>query len=290
MKRRIAVVTIVHGRHDHLRRQLESLGRQIRRPDLHVVVAMDDPQIEDVVRETSGPWHTEVVHVPRRDGHLPLASARNAGARVARDRDAWALVFLDVDCLASPHLMERYAAVLADVERRNPAAPQRGPTVVSGEVTYLPGSVEGQDPAGLDLDDIASPHPARPVLAPEEVSEGDLLLFWSLSFAITVHDWEKLGGFDEDYVGYGAEDTDFGQRVRAVGGRLLWVGGARAYHQYHPPSRQSPGQLAEIVDNANRFARRWGWWPMEGWLTELEEQGLVTRQHDGSWALARTGR
>ena len=44
----------------------------------------------------------------------------------------------------------------------------------------------------------------------------DLRLFWSLSFALDAGDWDALGGFCEDYVGYGGEDTDFGQTVVAV--------------------------------------------------------------------------
>ena len=41
-----AVVTIAHGRHRHLRRQHESLVAGRLLPDLYVVVAMSDPDLE----------------------------------------------------------------------------------------------------------------------------------------------------------------------------------------------------------------------------------------------------
>jgi hypothetical protein len=77
---RTAVVTIVSGRHGHLAVQAEGLARGTRRPDLHVVVAMDDPDAAAVVPGA------DVVTVPRVQGRLPLAAARNAG--VARAREA----------------------------------------------------------------------------------------------------------------------------------------------------------------------------------------------------------
>jgi GT2 family glycosyltransferase len=105
----------------------------------------------------------------------------------------------------------------------------------------------------------------------------DPLLFWSLSFAITTQDWLTLGGFDEDYEGYGGEDTDFAMRLTAHEGRLLWVGGASCYHQHHEVEDPPLTHLADIVDNSNRFHARWGFFPMEGWLAAFAEKGLIRR-------------
>lgn len=287
----LAVVTIVHGRHEHLERQLWGLRRQSCPPDTHVVVAMDDPHVEAVARKHRGDWDLHVAETSRHEGHLPLAAARNLGVDVAARAGADRVVLLDVDCIPSAGLVGRYAAVLASPDDHLPdVAPVEGPTVLAGEVAYLPPAPAGRDYRDLGLAalaDLASPHPARPVLADDDVRRAsDLRLFWSLSFALTVHDWHAVGGFDEGYVGYGGEDTDFGQRLGAAGGRLLWVGGARAHHQHHPTSSPPVQHVDDIVANANRFAERWGWWPMEGWLEEFAARGLVRRTPDGSW---RTG-
>jgi GT2 family glycosyltransferase len=264
---RTAVITIAHGRHEHLRGQGWGLLRQTRAPDHYVVVAMGDTGIAGVAREQ----HPEavVVELPADLANLPLAAARNAGAEAAMAAGAEVLVFLDVDCIPESTMVERYAAVLAAT--RAPA-----PEVACGEVRYLPPARHPSDYRAPDLPERAEPHPARPAPARDAVVAGaDVRLFWSLSFAVRAADWQALGGFDEAYCGYGAEDTDFGQRLAAAHGELLWVGGATAYHQHHgsevPPIRH----LHSIVRNANVFRDRWGWFPMEGWLAELEARHLA---------------
>ena len=259
-----AVVTVVHGRHGHLELQRASLAASTA-PAEHVVVAIDDP-----VLATAGRCSTSIPATPE---GLPLAAARNRGAEVAITRGATTLVFLDVDCLAAPGLVEAYADVVTD----------EPDTVWSGPVTYL----EPPPPAGYDLaalDQLDHPHPGRP--APrvgERVRDADPDLFWSLSFACSADAWSRAGGFCADYVGYGGEDTDFAQLVVAAGLGLGWVGSARAYHQWHPVSRPPVEHVDDIVRNAEIFLRRWGTTPMLGWLEAFAERGLVRRDETGRW-------
>lgn len=262
------VVTVAHGRHDHLDRQRASLAASSVADFHHVVVAMDDPEL------ARAPWCS--ASLPGTALGLPLAAARNRGAEVALARGATTLVFLDVDCLVSPTLLEAYAAAVAD----EPA------TVWSGPVTYLdPPPAGGYDVAGLPALD--SPHPARPAPAPgERVRDADPDLFWSLSFACSADAWRRTGGFCEDYVGYGGEDTDFARVVVDAGLDLGWVGAARAYHQWHPVSRPPVEHVTDIVRNAEVFCSRWGTTPMLGWLEAFEERGLVRRDDDARWHLA----
>jgi len=261
---RVAVITIVHGRHGHLALQQEGLAASTRAPDVRVVVAMDDPTLDGA----------GVVHVPTDDLGLPLARARNIGARRALDAGAQALVFLDVDCIPSPGLVAAYERVLADRATSG--------DLLCGPVTYLPPPPEG----GYDLATVGAlgvPHAARPCPPAGEVDRGHdrYELFWSLSFAVSAGVWEVVGGFDESYVGYGGEDTDFARKAQSAGVALTWVGGADAFHQHHPVSRPPVEHVDDIVRNATIFRDRWGTWPMQGWLDELEGRGLVTRGADG---------
>ncbi len=275
----VAVVTLAHGRHAHLKAQLVALAAGTRLPDIWVAAAMDDEVLESVVRDqasSSRPAETiEVVHLRRRHGHLPLAAARNAAAARAIDLGADLLVFLDVDCVPSERLVERYTQVCQSLSA-TPSGPT-SPAVVSGVVHYLPPLAPGRD--AYDADDLrrSVPHPARPV-APERdlVSEADLRLFWSLSFGLSSAHWVELGGFDETYVGYGGEDTDFAMRLGRGGGRLYWLGGATAYHQYHDVEDPPRRHLADIVRNSNLFHDRWGEFPMGGWLDAFAAEGLIT--------------
>lgn len=261
------VVTVVHGRHDHLAHQRELLAAGRVRPAAHVVVRMDD----DVEVAIPGGVDTTWVDVPVGTGGLPLAAARNAGARESLRQGADLLVFLDVDCLPGPDLVGTYeeaAEIMPDA-------------VLCGPVSYLP----PPPPEGYDLAHLSSavdPHPARPAPSPGDVTRSDAHdLFWSLSFATTPATWQRCGGFDEAYVGYGGEDTDFGQRARAAGVDLAWVGGADAFHQHHPVSRPPVEHVDDILRNGALFHARWGWWPMAGWLGEMEQLGLVRRQGEG---------
>ena len=53
------------------------------------------------------------------------------------------------------------------------------------------------------------------------------------------------------------------------------MGGACAFHQHHGVSDPPPQHFADIVRNARIFQRKWGVWPMDGWLAAFERQGLV---------------
>lgn len=280
---RVAVLTIVAGRHDHLRGQVAGLARSHRPPDLHVVVSMGDDDITaGRVEGLAGAWPTEIVPVEVDDLGLPLARARNAAAARAEELGADLLVFLDVDCIPGPDLLGTYAT--------HALGPQRppSPAIWCGDVAYLPPLGPGEE---LDLDRLAERgrhRDDRVLLGPGETQrEEDLRMFWSLSFAMTPQDFREAGGFCEDYVGYGGEDTDFAQSVEAAGGSLTWVGGATAYHQHHESTSPPVQHLEAVVRNAGVFHDRWGWWPMEGWLAAFEERGLARVGAGGRWEVAR---
>lgn len=256
----IQVITVAAGRHEHLRRQLDGVCRSARQPDGHVVVAIDDNEISEICGRDA-----RVLACPRQDGRLPIARARNLGADDAMRHGADLLIFLDVDCIPSVQLIDCYAAASTE------------PALLSGPVTYLPPSPTcGYDLATLEA--ATAPHPARPMPAAGTTAELDAALFWSLSFAISATTWARVGGFCTDYTGYGAEDTDFARRAQVAGVRHVAVGGADAYHQWHPGGDPPLQHLDDILRNGRIFRDYWGEWPMTGWLTGFRELGLV--EHD----------
>lgn len=262
----VAVITPVRGREAHLlnqRRFLDAVAPGVR----HVIVAVDSPHLGDVLGRggLDGP-HVAVIDEPADALGMPTARARNRGAEVALAHGADALVFLDVDCVPLPGFVE----AVGDARRAAPGA------VWNGIVTYLP---EGSD-LGRETPERAtrleSPHPVRPAPGPSEVTVDDAHhLLWSLAFGLDAETWRATGGFDERYVGYGAEDTDFGRRAAAAGAPMAWVGGMRALHQWHPSANPPVHHLADIVRNATLYFERWGQWPMGGWLTAFADAGLV---------------
>ncbi|AOP52217.1 hypothetical protein BLSMQ_0503 [Brevibacterium aurantiacum] len=266
------VITTVHGRHDHLRRLREGLGLSTVPPADHIVVAMDDDAVENVA--ASQPVPLSVVSIGRSNGALPLSAARNLGAAQTGGHPEDLLIFLDVDCIPTPRMIEAY----------EDAAERRPQDLLCGPVSYLPDVEIGPMTTGYAerLARLSEPHPARPTPAAGEIlTGGEHDLFWSLSFAIRREVWDRIKGFDERYTGYGGEDTDFARRARQVGVELSWIGGAQAFHQYHPVSSPPVEHLDDILTNGRLFAQQWGQWPMQGWLDTFEDRGLIRREDSG---------
>ena len=184
-----AVITIVHGRARHLREQQRGLARSAVLPDHYVVVAMDDPAAATAT--LTGPLagsgvRLHTVTVPT-GAHLPLAAARNAGARAALAAGARELIFLDVDCIPSRDAIGSYLASIAS---------DAAPALHCGTVRYLDEAHSQATPPVL----AGPPHPARPALpAGETRASAEWSLFWSLSFAVDAATWRRLGGFHEGY-------------------------------------------------------------------------------------------
>lgn len=268
MTGRVAVITAwSRNREDHLRRQRAFL-EGVRAPGAEVV------RVEVGLDAEAAPVSPGIVgaHVPPGHHGVRVGAARNEGARIALAEGADALVFLDVDCLPGPTLLTRYLESL----RRHPSE------IACGPVTYL---ASAQRPRSVgELDAMTRPHPARPNPAAGDTrtaASDEYDLFWSLSFAVTAETWRRLDGFDEAYEGYGAEDTDFARRARAAVVGLQWVGGAHAYHQWHPAGAPPWHHLDDILRNGARFARTWGEWPMRGWIDAFVAAGAVEPHGDG---------
>ncbi|HEY0688781.1 MAG TPA: galactosyltransferase-related protein [Kribbella sp.] len=268
---RTAVITTVHGRGDHLRRQIAGLQLSNRPTDMHIVVALGDPTVQDVVASAAS--SAIVIDCRNANDELPVAQGRNVGAAAALHCGAELLVFLDVDCIPAAALIGRYHHAATHQEHAQ--------ALLCGPVTYLPPPA----PGGYALNQLTSqinPHPGRPAPAGTHiVTSTDYTLFWSLSFAVSAATWKQIGGFCELYRGYGGEDTDFAQSAAAAGVTMRWVGGADAFHQYHPVSDPPVEHIDDILRNTTLFHQRWGWWPMQGWLREFENRGLIQRGADG---------
>lgn len=256
----VSVLTLARNRTPHLLELVEGLRRSTVTPAELVIVDMNDAPLE--APET--PFPTRMIRLE--GGALPLAAARNCAAREGLGD---ILMFLDADCIPSAGLLENVARIVVETDG-----------IVCPEALYLgpDDAREGWTEAGLLA--AGRPHPVRPFPETGWRTELNYGLFWSLAFAMRRSRFESLGGFDEAFVGYGGEDTDFGFRARDAGVPLVFVSGSPAFHQHHEVSDPPVEHLADIVRNAQVFRRKWGIWPMEGWLAAFEASGAVVREGD----------
>lgn len=251
----LSVLTLARGRRPHLRRLIEGLHRSITVPGELIIVDMGGPPIE--LAASLFPVKVLALNNDR----LPLARARNLAAAEARHRF---LVFLDVDCIPMAELL---GALQNTLEKHD--------ALLCAEIHYLEEhALQGQwNEASLLRQ--SKTHPVRafpPVGMRVEDNPG---LFWSLAFAVRQARFDDLGGFDERFTGYGAEDTDFGFRAHHAGVELLFLGGTGAFHQHHETFDPPLQHFEDIVRNAEVFHDIWGVWPMEGWLKSFERLGLI---------------
>lgn len=259
-----SVLTLVRGRDSHFRFLLEGLARQDRMPDELVIAWMQD---ERPPHTASLPFPVRHLHVP--GSALPLAAARNRAAEAATGD---LLVFLDVDCIPAPGLIDAYVE-----------AARQTHGLFLGEVLYLAG---GALDDGLDfdrLDRVGVPHPSKPAMPSRGLMpEPDHGQLWGLSFALRRGTYDAVGGMDAGYCGYGGEETDFGARLAEAGVPFFWVAGARAYHQHHAVHVPPLNHFGSILQNAKRFRDRHGRWCMDYWLTQMTAAGFI------DWAPERT--
>lgn len=205
---------------------------------------------------------------------MPLAKARNMAARNAVG-DIYA--FLDVDCIPDNQFVKRAAEAVNE-------EPQG---VFLPEVQYLPAAPDGWMDEGGDRPDYVTlewageRHPAKPNLRYRAIETiGDFSELWGLAFILTAETWSAAGGMDEAFVGYGAEETDFGRRLERVGAELFWLGGTVCYHQHHTVHKPPLQHFASIVRNAQLFHQRWGEWCMDYWLDDFARRGFIERNDD----------
>ena len=255
----LSVITIVRNRPLHLARLIDGLAASTMRPRELIVIDMSDVAV--MLPALAFPARSIIF----RPGQLALAAARNAGAQAASSER---LLFLDVDCIPRRNLVAMIDRALIDDD-----------AVICPEIRYL-GPDAAYDADELTLERTSMRHPVRNFPESGSRVESNAGLFWSLTFGIRRARFEALGGFDEGYDGYGAEDTDFGFGAKAAGVPLVFLGGTGSFHQHHGVISPPLQHLADIVRNANRFHVRWGMWPMDGWLKAFAALGVVAFDQD----------
>ncbi|WP_198367658.1 galactosyltransferase-related protein [Roseomonas sp. KE0001] len=250
-----SVLTMARGREGHLRHLLGGLARNTCLPEQCVVVDLGDTALE------IPPLPFPVRHHRMPSAGLPLARARNAAAALAT---APVLIFLDVDCIPAASLVAGLAADAAAEE-----------ALICCEILYLPAGALRDGPDEARLRALGQRHEARSFPPRGLRTEPNAGLFWSLAFAVRRDTFLRLGGFDETYDGYGAEDTDLAFRAREAGLPLLFTASTLAFHQHHTVYDPPLQHFADIVANARRFRDRHGFWPMTGWLDAFHRRGLI---------------
>lgn len=258
---KISVLTTIYNRPEHLRLLLASLAAQTRVPD-EIVVADDGSDAATVaVLERMLPACGRPAKMVRqeKDG-FRAAAARNLAIRASTGDY---LLFLDCDIVLMPEAVAVHArhaearrlvcghrALLDEAATNALLAATPMPLAADWELAWSAADQRSlaaaarqfQRHAALRRWHLARPH--KPKLL-------------SCHFSLPREDVFRVNGFDENFVGWGYEDDDFGRRLYKAGVAPFSVmESARALHLWHPSL--APQALKRHRDRPNRaYFRRW---------------------------------
>lgn len=303
----VSVITTCYGRNKHLFNLLSSLQNGSVKP-AEVIIINDDADPKRLAE-----FDLNIIKIPTTISSITKAGSkakfdighnRNLGSEHASQQS---LIFLDVDCIVASYFVEQlslklqlYPEALLMAQPRyltRPLTDEESLQLQQGQLSashldqlsvYNPYRYnfdpEQSQPSAsssnlTESTDLTNSSGADDTAKPQTPSmqTDDYGAFWSLCFAITRQQFTKIGGFDTQYVGYGAEDTDFAFTARTLGIDLYLTADV-AYHQQHSVYRPPLNHLDSIVLNANRFYNKWQHWPMQGWLEQFESMGLIDWQ------------
>ena len=216
---------------------LGSLVGQTAGRDQFEVIVVDDASVQDVhavVRRYEGELQLRYV---RHETNRGRSTARNSGVTASRaDR----LLLMDADSYAAPDLVERHLRQSGD----------QGPGVVYGrriEPSWgtFAALLQGGVPAERDLLPMEGDHRDLPQRDGSASERGEFDVYrrtgWMFGFthnlSLPRELYLQIGGFDEAFVQWGYEDTDFTYRIyRHFGrdsGHFRYDPDAVCYHTPH---------------------------------------------------------
>ncbi len=256
----IAVLVSSYNKPKHLRRVLVSLATQRGVQDHFEVVVTDDGSSQpcrEVVDRFAAEVPFRVKWVTHPHAGFQLARCRNEGVA---ESSADYLLFLDGDCVVPPDHLR------AHLDLRQPG------WVLGGYCCRLSSELSERIDERMIREssyvDLVPPtefkklrrrhrkavlyrlvrHPSRPKLAGGNI-------------AIARDDYERVNGYDENFVGWGAEDDDLRRRLAAVGMRVGSVlHRTLTYHLWHPPDpavslRYRDRPNGSYIDRPGRLVR-----------------------------------
>ncbi|MEU8168844.1 glycosyltransferase [Micromonospora sp. NPDC049004] len=272
-----SLIIPTYNRADLLRRNLAQLVGQSLDTDRFEVIVADDGSSDDT-EAAVGEFRDRLrlKYHRQEDRGNRVGTARNAGARLAT---APLLIFLDTGTFVGRDFVDAHLRAHREVPGRwaivgytygyDPEG------VDAGLMRQLDESTPDElvERAGATLRDVRHAH-----LAAHEFDLSRLLVpyqnFFTLNCSVAAADFAAVGGFDEDFVGWGFEDLELAYRLLRDGVGLRMSRTAWAIESPHP---RDPARFDELLRNMDRFFAKHPSPPLEvGWV-------LLMRYRDDYW-------
>jgi GT2 family glycosyltransferase len=235
----LAIIVTSYQMPWHVRRVLESIAAQRTSRKLEVVVSDDGSTDEtaQLVEEFAARASFPVRFVTHPHVGFHAARCRNDGVRHST---APHLLFVDGDCLLPPDHVEQHlrssregAVTCSYCVRLDHAVSQHATleAVRAGKFVNWASPEQRSTLRQMHFKSIwysLIGHTTKPA-------------FRSGDFALARSEFERVNGFDENFLGWGCEDDDFGRRLRSCGIQMVSVlNRTCVYHLWHPPAPTRP--------------------------------------------------
>jgi glycosyltransferase involved in cell wall biosynthesis len=224
----VSVVVPTRNRADYLQVTLDSLaGQEIAEP--YEVIVVDDGSSDSTSELADRSGIRYIAH----DTHRGLNAARNTGIR---ESHAPLIAFVDDDVLAPRVWLSELVAGAA----RHPEAEALGGPIRARLEGAPPRGCGREDPPITTLDLGTEDRPAEMV--------------WGANMALTRSAVERVGPFDEDLTRGHGDEEEWLERLRAGGGRIVYLAKAGLEHRRSgDDARLRP--LARVAYARGRAAR-----------------------------------
>lgn len=254
----ISVMIPTYNRADNLKNALQSLTQQTY-PAFEVIVCDDGSDDNTHAVALAFKEQLNLRYRYQENAGFRAATARNMGLKIARGK---LLLFLDSDVVVPPGFLQAHWQ-----------AHQQHPQVLVNSYVYrmleacptdLGAPPDDYIPKHLDI--LKGDSRDRYQLFERESPVEETYFLDSNALSVMRTDIDHMGGFDDEFVGWGHEDTELGYRAAKIGLKLLLIKEAcTAYHQYHDVS---PAKEEERALNWEILARKHG---LEKWYHPLWE-------------------
>jgi glycosyltransferase involved in cell wall biosynthesis len=198
MEPKASVVVPTYNRYDILTRCLQSLFDQTAAPSTYEVIVIDDGSTDgtpEMVKEMTTKAPCNLIYI--RQKNSGRSRARNVGVLAAHGEY---IIFLDGD------MVVKRAFVTAHL-----AAHHKPGLVVNGPVVNTPVLVD-------------------PNIGPQKIKDFSRAFFATGNVSIAREKLITAGLFDEDFVEYGWEDLELGERLRKMGFKAIKSPAACSFH------------------------------------------------------------
>lgn len=269
----VSVVTIVKNRTEKLCHLIQQLEQCAPLPAELVIVWMSPPSDLSLVKSDK----FDIVHKFVNIDDLPIARARNKGLTEAKYD---ALVYMNVDAICAPNFIAAGFNAL-----RNAEVVHTQVKTIASEYWDLPhDAVSTLQPQQTAANTSAAPNGStQNNLETSNSQDNDHGKYsndtiCSTVFFISKTNFEKTGGFDEGYNGFGLNDEDFFTNCRTLGFSIHSLP-INTYVPSRPNDKCPLNHLIDFVKNTKRFYAKWGHYPRPDILDAYAEAGYVNHNY-----------